>query len=205
MEELKASLWDCDGSKSPSPDGFNFEFYRKVQGLICHDLLALVTDFFTTAKLPKGLNLAIVTLLPKTKFPTQFSDYRPISLTHGLYKVVAKILSNRLKHVIRDLISDSQTFFITGCRIVDVLMIANEMVQICRALVCLQQKLQKWLNGNWVGNVIWRRTLRTFEVEQAMFLHQVLQEVRLDHTKPVEGMDSLQRWEIYCEILEYFN
>jgi mannosylglycoprotein endo-beta-mannosidase len=103
--------------------------------------LALVSDFFTTAKLPKGLNLAIVTLLPKTKFPTQFSDYRPISLTHGLYKVVAKILSNRLKHVIRDLISDSQTFFITGCRIVDVLMIANEMVQICRALVCLQQKL----------------------------------------------------------------
>lgn len=67
----------------------------------------------------------------------------------------------------------------------------------------LTAKTLKWLNGNWVWNVIWRRTLRTFEVEQAMCLHQVLQEVRLDHTKPVEGMDPLQRWEIYCEILEY--
>lgn len=99
------------------------------------------SDLFTTAKLPKGLNLAIVTLLPKTKFPTRFSDYRPVSLTHGLCKVAAKILSNRLKLVIWDLISDSQTFFITGCQIVDVLMIADEVVQICRALVCLQQKI----------------------------------------------------------------
>jgi len=28
LEELKQSVWDCDGSKSPGPDGFNFKFYR---------------------------------------------------------------------------------------------------------------------------------------------------------------------------------
>lgn len=108
MEELKASFWDRDGSKSLGPDDFNFKFYRKAWGLICHDLLDLVNDFFTTTtSFSKGLNLAYVTLLPKTKFPDQFSDYRPIISIHRLYKVVAKLLSNRLKHVIQDLISDS--------------------------------------------------------------------------------------------------
>lgn len=128
MEELKASFWDRDVSKSLGPDDFNFKFDRKAWGLICRDLLDLVNDFFTTTTFSKGLNLAYVTLLPKIKFPAQFSDYRPIISIHRLYKVVAKLLSNRLKHVIQDLISDSQTAFIAGRQIIDAFMIANKVV-----------------------------------------------------------------------------
>jgi hypothetical protein len=55
MEELEASLWDCDDSKSPGSDCFNLKLYRKAWGLICHDLFSLVNDFFTTITFPKGL------------------------------------------------------------------------------------------------------------------------------------------------------
>jgi hypothetical protein len=48
------------------------------------------------------------------KIPIEFSDYRPIGLIHSRYKVLARILSNRLKDVSQDLISDNQTAFIIG-------------------------------------------------------------------------------------------
>jgi hypothetical protein len=48
------------------------------------------------------------------KIPIEFSDYRPIGLIHGIYKVRANILSNILKHVSQDLIGDNQTAFIIG-------------------------------------------------------------------------------------------
>jgi hypothetical protein len=49
-------------------------------------------------------------------------------MVHGIYKIVSKVLSNRMKHVIRYLISDSQTAFIAGRQIINGFMIANEVV-----------------------------------------------------------------------------
>jgi len=92
-------------------------------------MMDLVAEFFRTKKLPKGVNLAYVTLIPKTEESKGFSNYRPISMAHGiLYKIVAKVLSNRLKHVIQDLIGDSQITFIAGRKTTDGFTIENEVV-----------------------------------------------------------------------------
>jgi hypothetical protein len=53
MEEIKESVWDCDGSRSPRPDDFNFKFYRKVWNLICYDLYDMMNEFFQLGKLSK--------------------------------------------------------------------------------------------------------------------------------------------------------
>jgi len=57
-----------------------------------------------------------------------YSQTITISLIHGIYKIIAKILSSRLKQVIGSLISDNQTAFIANRQIVDGFMVANEMV-----------------------------------------------------------------------------
>jgi hypothetical protein len=46
LEELKQSVWDCDGSKSPGPDGFNSKFYMLAWNFIANDLLDLANNFF---------------------------------------------------------------------------------------------------------------------------------------------------------------
>ncbi|GJX78048.1 RNA-directed DNA polymerase, eukaryota [Tanacetum coccineum] len=54
-EEIKRAVWDCGISKSPGPDGFTFEFYRKYWSLIDHDVVAAVISFFSTANFGFGL------------------------------------------------------------------------------------------------------------------------------------------------------
>ena len=105
MEEVKQAVWDCDGSKAPGPDGFTFSFYKKVWNIINSEVFMLVKSFFRTGKLPKGISSSFVTLIPKSKGPSRFSHFRPISLIHGLYKIVAKLLSTRLRRVLTDVIS----------------------------------------------------------------------------------------------------
>ncbi|GJU28730.1 putative RNA-directed DNA polymerase [Tanacetum coccineum] len=61
--------------------------------------------------------------------PLGFSDYRPISLIGCVYKVLSKILSNRLAKVISSVISPNQSAFIAGRQILDGCLIANEVIR----------------------------------------------------------------------------
>jgi len=128
MEEVKRSVWGCDGSKCPGPDGFNFKFYRLTWDFIAQDILDVVLSFFRTGRLPKGINTTYVTLLSKTVEPIEFKDFRPISMIHGIYKIIAKVLASRLKTVMQDIIRINQSTFIADHNIIDGFMIANELV-----------------------------------------------------------------------------
>ena len=64
MEEVREAVWDRDVTKSPGR--FDFKFYKKAWSLICHDVMDLVAQFLRTDRLPKGGNLAYVTLIPRT-------------------------------------------------------------------------------------------------------------------------------------------
>lgn len=65
IEEIKDSVWSCDGDKSPGPDDFNFKFYRLAWEFIANDLMDLISEFFRTGVLPKGVNRAYISLVPK--------------------------------------------------------------------------------------------------------------------------------------------
>ena len=56
-------------------------------------------------------------------------DFRPISLTTIVYKVIAKILAERLKKVMPSIIAPTQSAFIEGRQILDPIVIANEIVE----------------------------------------------------------------------------
>jgi hypothetical protein len=132
VEEVKATVWDCDNYKSPGPDGVHFGFIKEFWPILKDDLMRFVTEFHRNGKLTKGINSTFIALIPKVDNLRRLNDFRPISLVGSLYKIVAKLLANRLKMVIGSVVSDSQTAFVQDRQILDGILIANEVVDEAR-------------------------------------------------------------------------
>ena len=69
-----------------------------------------------------------IVLLPKKSLTKRISDFRPISLITSLYKIIAKVLSGRLRGVLHETIHSTQGAFVQGRQIMDAVLIANEIV-----------------------------------------------------------------------------
>ena len=76
----------------------------------------------------RSLNATFLVLIPKKGNVEDIKDYRPISLLGGLYKILAKVLANRLRRVIDKVVSPSQNAFVEGRQILYAGLIANEVV-----------------------------------------------------------------------------
>nr|GEX76094.1 RNA-directed DNA polymerase, eukaryota [Tanacetum cinerariifolium] len=131
-DEIRVAVWDCGENNSPGPDGYTFEFFRRFWNLIGPDFCSAVLCFFDHGFFLRGCNSSFIALIPKvtdTKFVT---DFWPVSLIGSVYKVVTKILANRLAMVISDLVSNTQSAFIAGRQIHDGPFILNEVLAGCK-------------------------------------------------------------------------
>ncbi|GJW89613.1 RNA-directed DNA polymerase, eukaryota [Tanacetum coccineum] len=129
IDEIKAAVWECDGSKAPGPDGFNFKFIKAYWEILKLGFANCVKYFEITGKIANGCNPYFVALIPKKADPLGFSDYLPISLIGCVYKVISKILASRLAKVISSVIGPNQTTFIAGRQILDGCLVANEVIR----------------------------------------------------------------------------
>lgn len=84
------------------------------------------------------MNATFISLIPKKSDATEARDFRPISLIGGVYKIIAKVLANRLKMVLGDIVHESQNAFTKGRQILDFVLIANE---------CLDSRLKSGVLG----------------------------------------------------------
>ncbi|GJY06814.1 RNA-directed DNA polymerase, eukaryota, partial [Tanacetum coccineum] len=131
-EEIKRAVWDCGIDKAPGPDGFTFGFYRQYWSIIENDVVEAVQWFFLKGEIPKGGNSSFITLIPKIPNANMVKDFRPISLIGSMYKIIAKILSNRLVSVIGELVNEIQSAFVADRQILDGPFILNELIQWCK-------------------------------------------------------------------------
>lgn len=128
LDEIKNAIWCCGPNKAPGPDGFSLELFRKYWDYIKTDLYMAIKQFERTGVIETGCNASFITLVPKVMDPLSLNDYRPISLIGSIYKVISKILAERLKKVIATVISPEQTAFIKGRSILDGPLIVNEIL-----------------------------------------------------------------------------
>ncbi|GKV49720.1 hypothetical protein SLEP1_g56454 [Rubroshorea leprosula] len=126
-EEIKTAVWDCESSKSPGLDGFNFKFIKSEWETIKRDVIEFLHEFQKNGKLVKGLNTSFIVLVPKVENPQKIEEYKPISLIEGIYKILAKLLANRLKKVLARIIGEHQMAFLSGRQLMDGVVIANKL------------------------------------------------------------------------------
>ncbi|GKA40549.1 RNA-directed DNA polymerase, eukaryota [Tanacetum coccineum] len=132
IKEIKRAVWDYGTNKSPGPYEFTFEFFFRYWKFLKNDISAAFIDFFSSGTFPKGCNSSFIALIPKTQNAKTVKDFRPISLIGSMYKIIAKILANRLSFIIADLISDVQSAFVSNHQILDDLSILNELLSWCK-------------------------------------------------------------------------
>ncbi|GKU94281.1 hypothetical protein SLEP1_g7800 [Rubroshorea leprosula] len=126
--EIKEAIWDCDPSKSPGPDGFNFRFIMSMWDVIKADIVNFVREFQQHGRMVKGSNASFIVLIPKSENPQAIEEFRPISLIGVSYKIIAKLLANRLRKVLPKVIGEQQMAFIEGRHLMDGAVIANEVI-----------------------------------------------------------------------------
>ena len=106
-DEIKAALFQMGPTKAPWPNGVNALFYQKFWHIIGNDVIAAVLDFLNSGFMPPEINYTHIVLIPKIKNPKKITNYRPISLCNVIYKIISKVLANRLKMLLLQLISPS--------------------------------------------------------------------------------------------------
>ena len=94
--------------------------------MVGSDVIHTILSYLNSASLPHSINHTFITLIPKIKNPQPVNDFRPISLCNVLYKIFSKVLANRLKNFLPQIITKHQSAFTKNRLIFDNILVAFE-------------------------------------------------------------------------------
>ena len=127
-EEVHIALFDLNGDKAPRPDGFTTNFWQFSWDIVKLDIMDFFKDFHKRGRFGKSPNSTFFGVDPKKGGAEELKYFRPISLVGSVYKLIAKVLANRLKKVMHGLVNTAQNAFVEGRQILDTSLIANEVI-----------------------------------------------------------------------------
>jgi len=126
LDEISVALNQMPPLKAPGPDGFSACFYQHNWATVHHEVCSVVLHFLNSGIMDARINRTHIALIPKNLSPVSVMDFRPISLCNVIYKLISKVLANRLKVVLPKIISPTQSAFIPGRLISDNILAAFE-------------------------------------------------------------------------------
>ncbi|GJR73600.1 hypothetical protein Tco_0085965 [Tanacetum coccineum] len=127
-QDIRDAIFSLGDDKSLGPDGYTAAFFKEAWEIIAQDVCNAVKEFFVNGVLLKELNHTIIALTPKVATPLKINDYRPISCCNILIKCISKIISNRIKDSLMDLVNLNQYAFVPGRRISDNILLTQELM-----------------------------------------------------------------------------
>ncbi|XP_019241943.1 PREDICTED: uncharacterized protein LOC109221978 [Nicotiana attenuata] len=153
-EEVHEAVSSCAGDKAPGPDGFSLAFFQLCRDTIKGELMEAIEYFHVNGVFERSISASFITIVPKKEGAFCIRDYRPISLVGSIYKIISKVLSNRLKKVLDVSVSSSQNAFVEGRQILNDALVANELVDSRRknrepCLLCKLDLEKAFEHVNW--------------------------------------------------------
>ena len=113
-EEVDCAIKEMAPLKALGPDGMPLLFYQTYWIDVGMDVSQLVLSSLNSGSLLKSVNHTFITLIPKVKNPERVTKFRPISLCNVIYKIVSKVIGNRLKPILNSIISETQSAFVAN-------------------------------------------------------------------------------------------
>ena len=95
-DEVFGVVQDFNGDKVLGPNGFTMAFFQSYWSMVKTNIMNVFHTFHAHAVFEKSLNATFLALIPKKADAMDVKDFRPISLVRGLYKIIAKVLANRM-------------------------------------------------------------------------------------------------------------
>eukprot|EP00253_Pinus_taeda_P016062 PITA_16062 len=128
LEEVEEAVKDMPNDKAPGADGFTINFYKAYWDIVIREVWEVVEDSRRSASILKALNSTFLALIPKEEEATTPAKFCPIALCNVLYKIISKVIANRVKPILPGLISEEQSGYVEGRQILDNILLAQEMV-----------------------------------------------------------------------------
>jgi hypothetical protein len=108
-------------------DGFSAGFFKKSWSIVGLDTINAIRSFFSYGRLLKQVNATTIYLIPKVLNPSKIKDFRPISCCNTIYKCISKLIADRIKEVLSELVGPFQSAFVEGRNISDNILLSQEL------------------------------------------------------------------------------
>ena len=127
-EEIHRALFEMKPLKAPGVDGIPALFYQNQWEVVGLSVCRYVKSIFDGAPIDHEVNKTLLVLIPKVDNPESIKQFRPISLCTVLYKIITKVIANRLKIVLPHIVGPTQSSFVPCRNITDNIIITQEVV-----------------------------------------------------------------------------
>ena len=128
LDEILKALRHLPLLKAPRSDGFHALFFQTNWHVLGQSVIQIIQDIFEQLCIPPTWGHTNLVLIPKVTHPEQITQFRPISLCNTLYKLVSRILMQRLKPYMAEIINPFQARFVPGRRTNDNIILVQEVI-----------------------------------------------------------------------------
>lgn len=128
LEEVEEAVRSMPNDKAPGPDDFTINFFKACWPTVKTEIWEVVEDSRCSGSILKSLNSTFLALIPKEEEARTPEKFRPIALCNVIYKIISKVIANRLKPIIPHIISEEKSGYVEGRKILDNILLAQEMI-----------------------------------------------------------------------------
>jgi len=135
----------CKSGKSPGLDGICGEFYKLYWQVIGQDFVEIVNCMWDKQELCDSQYVGLIRLLYKKGEREDITNWRPITLLNSDYKIIEKVLANRLKTVVPGIVCEDQKGFVKGRHMEENVRLVEDVMDYCEtfdkpgAILCVDQ------------------------------------------------------------------